>query len=778
MLNKAIHKILPHTTVTNKTVTVSLCLAFLLPSLSANTFARDHLYGALENEALLQCDTLSWSGESAEARNCYASLNSLQHPPQIRAEAFWALGDLQSANTQFRDAISQFPEDPMVRIRWGELFMETYQYQEAFNLFSEALELDPLNSWAHMGAASALSEGGDPEVLNRHLSTVMEEGLAPHGARLRAIMMTIRSLLQGDRYDEALNSLNEAFEFASDESLPSMELKALRAAYAFMTREEHESWIAAALSESPAYGDAYFIPGYFATIVRRYKEAGDFFKQAVELQPDHWEAHIYLGQNYLRLNNINDAIRHVNISYEGDAFNPMTVNMLRLLDTFNEDFVAISYPDPPVGPLPEFILRLHREETDVLKNYAKKLSKDSIDLYSARYNFTPREPIIVEIYPNHEDFVVRSIGMPGVGILGVTFGYLFAMDSPTGHPEQSYHWGTTLWHEMAHVFTLEATNHFVPRWFSEGISVYEEWRTGPIPGRKIPTDVLQAMAEGKFMPISELDDGFMRPTYQGQVIVSYMQAGLIFDFIDLEYGFEKIVDMLYQFNEGATPVQAIENSLGISDKEFDRHFKQFIDIEYGPLLSGLGVWMEDMRVSYAALGEEKWDEALAAAQRAVFTYPDYVENNSAYIVIARVSSQLGNHEEEFQALQSFWQKGGYLPSALLKLADYYLERGMKAEAEAVLMDTNYADPFIESLHVTLGDLYMETQRPAQALEEYKVLLALDPLDKASANYRIANAYNALDNAEKTMEYLMTALDIAPQYRPAQQLLLEMSRTQN
>ena len=115
MLNKVVEKILSHTTVTNKTVTVSLCLAFLLPSLSVNTFARDHLYGALENEALLECDTLSWSSESAEARNCYASLNSLQHPPQIRAEAFWALGDLQSANTQFRDAISQFPEDPRNR---------------------------------------------------------------------------------------------------------------------------------------------------------------------------------------------------------------------------------------------------------------------------------------------------------------------------------------------------------------------------------------------------------------------------------------------------------------------------------------------------------------------------------------------------------------------------------------------------------------------------------------------------------------------------------------
>ena len=71
--------------------------------------------------------------------------------------------------------------------------------------------------------------------------------------------------------------------------------------------------------------------------------------------------------------------------------------------------------------------------------------------------------------------MVRSLGMPGVGILGVTFGYLFAMDSPSGHPDASYHWGTTLWHEMAHVFTLEASNHFVPRWFSEGISVFGEY---------------------------------------------------------------------------------------------------------------------------------------------------------------------------------------------------------------------------------------------------------------------------------------------------------------
>ena len=753
----------------------SVAAIYLLVFIPPFVNARDHLHGAVGNEDLIQCETISWNGESLEAASCYRELFNREQPPQIHAEAFWALGNRQSANTEFQDAINQFPEDPMVRIRWGELFLETYQYQEAYTLFSEALEIDPLNSWAHIGAASALSEGGDPETLNQHLSQVIEEGLAPHGARLRALTMVIRSLLREDRYREAERSLEEAFEFAEDENLATMELKALRAAHAFMTRQEYQSWIDAALSESPAYGDAWFIPGYYATIIRRYKEAGNFFKKAVTLQPDHWEAHIYLGQNLLRLNDINDAIRHVNISYEGDAFNPMTVNLLRLLDTFNEDFVSFSFPDPPEGPLPELILRLHKEERSVLKKYAKKLSEDSIDVFSERYRFTPKEPIIVEIYPNHEDFVVRSIGMPGVGILGVTFGYLFAMDSPTGHPEQNYHWGTTLWHEMAHVFTLEATNHFVPRWFSEGISVYEEWRTGPIPGRKIPTNVLQVMAEDKFLPIAKLDDGFMRPDYQGQVIVSYMQAGLIFDFIDIEYGFDKIVDMLYLFNEGASSVEAIETTLGISDAAFDLHFKQFIDIEYGPMLGKLDIWMEDMSAGYSALQAENWEGAAAAAERAIFTYPDYVETDSAYIVKARALKALENKDDEFQVLQSFWQKGGYSPNALLSLATHYLERDMTTEAEAVLMDANYADPFIEGLHVKLGDLYMATQRPDKALEEYEVLLALNPLDKASANYRIANAYNALGNEEKSMQYLMAALDIAPQYRPAQQLLLELSR---
>lgn len=739
--------------------------------------AREPLYGVLDHEGLLACEAAFWSGQRNEAESCYRSLLATPLPALIQAEALWALGDMQGANERFQQAQNDAPDDATIRLRWGELYMQTYQYQEAYNLFAEALERDENNFWAHLGAAQALQQGGDPQAVAVHMEAADSE-LAPPGVRLRARLMLVHTTLQQDRFDQAREALDDAFALAEEHNLPTLELHSLEAAFAFMRLQPHEEHVQAALEQNPAYGDAWFIPGYFASITRRYREAGEFFEKAVEIQPDHWEAHLELGQNHLRLNNVTEAQDHVRISYAGDAFNPRAVNLLRLLDTFIEDMRVLNYPDPPAGPFPKLVLRLDEDEADVLKDYARDLSLDSIDLYSERYRFEPRAPVIVEIFPNHEDFVVRSIGMPGVGILGVTFGYLFAMDSPTAHPRgESYHWGTTLWHEMAHVFTLEITNHLVPRWFSEGISVFEEWRTGPIPGRKIPLNVYQAMAEGKFLPIAELDDGFMRPTYEDQVIVSYMQAGLVFEFIDLEYGFDPIVDMLYAFKDGVSPSQAIEDALGITVAEFDRHFEQFIQIEYGTLLPAMHVWEQDMGAAFQALEAENWEEAVAAADRAIFTFPDYVEPDSAYIAKARALARLEDEENEFRTLETFWQKGGYSANALVALAEDYQARDDDTNAMEVLRDVLWADPFREDVHLQLGDLYLEAGAAERALREYEVLMALDPVDKAQANLKLATAHRALGNSEQTMDYLMTALDIAPQYRPAQQLLLDLTRAQ-
>ena len=149
--------------------------------------------------------------------------------------------------------------------------------------------------------------------------------------------------------------------------------------------------------------------------------------------------------------------------------------------------------------------------------------------------------------------------------------------------------------------------------------------------------------------------------------------------------------------------------------------------------------------------------------------------DSPYIAKARAYAQLGEYDLKRETLETFWKLGGYSASSLKELADSYLDQDRQEEAIAVFRDVHFADPFDAATHGKLGDLYMAAEQPDAALQEYLVGLALKPLDQATANYRVASAYKALNDQGQAMEYLMTALDIAPQFRPAQQLLLEMTR---
>ena len=61
-----------------------------------------------------------------------------------------------------------------------------------------------------------------------------------------------------------------------------------------------------------------------------------------------------------------------------------------------------------------------------------------------------------------------------------------------------------------------------------------------------------------------------------------------------------------------------------------------------------------------------------------------------------------------------------------------------------------------------------------AAREYRAVLALDPPDKAEAHYRLATAYQALSDPQNARRQVLAALEIAPGFRDAQRLLLELS----
>lgn len=760
----------------------ALCLIVLL-CLPPAGLARAIHYGAVTDAALLDCDQQSWRGRRDAAGRCYRGLLD-NASPWVRAEALWALGDVKGANESFGAAAGQRPTAALLT-RWGELFAEMHQNAEALNLFKDALQADADYAFAKVGAASVLVDQFAAQA-DTYLQPVIASANAPAGAKLRALLLAARVHLENGDTESAARLLAQATDVAGGARLPRLEIYALQTALELLQSAtdidvSSGSWVKKALAENPGYGDIYAIPARFYVLTRRTRAAMQLYRKAVEVQPDNWAARVAYGSSLLRDNQISAAREQMEAAYQGDPYNVVTVNTLRLLDSL-QNFDVLIHPDltlPDAGasqangaPAP-MILRLHKQESAVLGPYVRKLTEAAIATFSKQFNFKLQEPVVIEMYPDHEDFAVRTAGEPGLGLLGVTFGYVAAMDSPSSRAVDEFHWGSTLWHELAHVFTLEATGHRVPRWFSEGISVHEEWNTGPIQGISIPAYAYAAFRDGKALPIAELDRGFIRPEYPQQVVVSYMQAGLICEFIKRGYGAGKLNDMLNQFKHGQNTEQALRAVFNLQPKEFDARFNAFMQDEFKILFAEFDVWRDARSSVAAAYKRSEWTALIQAAQAALSILPNDVEDGSPYVALARAYNATNRTDQAQAALETFFRHGGHDPQALRWLATRLRAQHRVAEAAQVLSAINYVTPFDYEVHGELGEALLALKRADEALTEFQVALKLNPPDKATAHYRVALALRDLQRGAEAKRNVLLALEIAPGFRPAQQLLLAL-----
>jgi tetratricopeptide (TPR) repeat protein len=208
---------------------------------------------------------------------------------------------------------------------------------------------------------------------------------------------------------------------------------------------------------------------------RLYEEAAGYAEEALKREPRSWRALAVLGQNQLRLGRIDAGKKSLERSFEGDPYNVWVKNTLDLLDTF---------PQYRTTETASFRLFIEGKESDLLAPYMGALAEEALQKLSARYQYKPQLPIRIEVYPSHADFSVRTVGLAGLGALGVCFGNVVAIDSPQARDRGKFNWGSTLWHELAHTITMGVTDHKVPRWLTEGLSVYEERPRPPGLGRR------------------------------------------------------------------------------------------------------------------------------------------------------------------------------------------------------------------------------------------------------------------------------------------------------
>ena len=732
---------------------------------------------------LYPCDALYDKGDRVRGRQCYSALLNEHSDPFTQAEIWWALGQAKQANELFRAALQADPTNPDVRVRWGYLFEQTHNEGEAVALFQEALEIDENHAGAQLGVATVMGKRFDPKS-KAALEKVMEgrDDLILGHLLIAGLALEVGELAIAEEH------LDLALEKVQASERSPLETYALWAALDLIRQipVDQSEWTAKALAYNPTYGQIYSTVAHYYIVTRRYREAISLYEKAIEIDPELYTAHADLAVNLLRENRDEEAYRHLEIAFQGDPFSAKTVNTLRLVDSFdkfklfsNKDLVLLQGEDAVRESIdkPEIIIRLHEDEAEILRPYVMALAEESVAAFSKKYNFKPEKPIYVELYPDHDDFAVRTMGMPGIGLLGVTFGYLVAMDSPSSRQPGQFHWGTTLWHEMAHVFTLEATNHLVPRWYSEGISMYEEWEARPIWGERITPTFIEAFTEEKLLPIADLDRGFVRPSYDDQVVVSYFQAGLICQMIDRQWGPDKLVRLLESFGRDTPTADAIREVLEIEPEAFDERLQAYVEELLGPLAGkeGLDHWKAAMKKAVSAAREEKWDDVIEPATRARELFPDYTGSGNPYALLATVYEKKENRAAAIGEMLGYFQRGGRSPEQLRKLAAWLEEAGRREEAMTVLDELLYVWPADEQLHSDLGDWLLADEQPRDALREFNVLLGMDPHDKAAAYFRLAETYHKMDDSQRARRNLLMSLEIAPTYKPAQRLLLEIAR---
>jgi tetratricopeptide (TPR) repeat protein len=166
--------------------------------------------------------------------------------------------------------------------------------------------------------------------------------------------------------------------------------------------------------------------------------------------------------------------------------------------------------------------------------------------------------------------------------------------------------------------------------------------------------------------------------------------------------------------------------------------------------------------------------ALPYLQRASVLFPDLSGEESPRWAMARILEQRGDRRAAAAQLDTLAMHGEVPYEALLALARLREAEGDRAGAAEALDRAMWASPYDLALHQRLATLHEETNAPAKAVREWKAVVALGPVDRAEALYRLALAHERAGEKAEARRAVLKALDEAPNYERAQELLLRLS----
>jgi tetratricopeptide (TPR) repeat protein len=692
-----------------------------------------------------------------------------------------ALGRFQDANSFLRSANSRAPDDAVINTAWGELFLEKYNRADAVKSFQAALKPAPEYLPAHLGLAQALIEENPPAA-----RSAVESVLKINPNYVPAHLLLAELALDNRERAEARTSIKRALDVNPN----SLEARSLEAAIALLEGQAtpFQTLADGVLKLNPAYGDVYRVAGDHLARNYRFDEAVELTRRALALDKTNTKAYADLGGHLLRTGDETGARQALEVAFKADPYDVVVFNQLAMLDTVDK-FETIRDGD--------LIVRLHPEEAAVMREQVVPLARQALETLSKLHQFKPVGPILIEMFPKHDDFAVRTIGIPGfIGALGACFGRVVTLDSPRARQPGEFSWAATLWHEMAHVISLQMSNNRVPRWLSEGMSQFEERRARPEWGREMEVPFAQTLDAGKLLKLRDIQEGFSDPRMWS---ILYHQSSLVVEHLIETYGEQAWWRLLRAYGKGLETDAAFKEAFGVTLDDVQPSFDARLEKQYagirralkGPQippkatvdqLKTLATDNPDSFAAQMALGRalnEAGDAtgAIQALERAANLLPAATGDQNPNVAIAAIVTKQGNMARAIVALEAVVKVDPNDVESARQLAGLLAKGGDAARTAAAYERVAELDPFDVQAQSFVGRHALQRKDAPRAVRALKAAVAAGPSDKAVAHADLADAYLLAGQFGDAKREALAALEIAPAFERAQDLLLKIINAQ-
>jgi tetratricopeptide (TPR) repeat protein len=668
------------------------------------------------------------------------------------------------------------PDLREVYLAIGNLALQKHDFALAGKSFQEGLKKFSKDPDMLCGLAEALASDERKEMLK-----ALETALEGNKNHIKARLMLAEHLIDAEEYDESGKQLDKIE--AVNPNRP--EMWAYRAVIAHLrndTEGEQKAREAATRfwTNNP---EVDYIIGRKLSQKYRFTEGARYQRQALRSDMRYLPAKGQLANDLLRLGQEDEGWRLADDVSHADAYDISAYNLVTLHDTISKFAVLTNE---------HFTLRMAKNEADVYGDQALQLLEKARATLTKKYGLELTNPVTVEIFAHQKDFAVRTFGMPGgEGYLGVCFGNVITANSPSTH---RMNWNSVLWHEFCHVVTLHLTQNKMPRWLSEGISVYEERRADPRWGERLNPKYREFIVDGKMKPIEDLSAAFMAPPSGLYLQFAYFQSSLVVDFLIEKFGLEKMQAILRDLGEGkpinevlvanTTDMKTLESDFeafakGVADtmgtkalwEKPKRGTDGSVEADWASLHPD-NYWVV-MEKANDLLEEGKRTEAVPILQKAISLYPAQSGSDSAYSSLASIYRLEKQTDKEREVLMQWVKHDDEAAEGLLRLLE--LDEAAKDNKAALNHVRAYLEinPLQPTAYRIRGEAEEANGSKTNAVQSYSTVLKLDPPDPSEIHFRLARLLEE-DNAGAAHRHVLLALEEAPRFRAAHELLLKLA----